>query len=168
MKKTDLTEFLLDIYKVTASNDHAFGAQKMQLFTTSIFGVTLLVTFTALIYSLLNKDGFLGRFSILSVVTFIGLIVLAMFILFIRYFLFLHKIQRTHAITAFAIEVLLQDAIWGGKEEDEIENEIKKLFPYSRFVDMLKLKEKKLTTRWVHKLFKKQGMEYLLERGKEK
>jgi hypothetical protein len=76
-----------------------------------------------------------------------ALFTFSLFVGVIAYCLFLHKVQRVHAITALLIEKLLYDIISGKKNEDEIKSELLGLFPHLRVVKRLKLKGE----RWVQR-----------------
>lgn len=157
-KKTDMCEMLLELYKINTAEGRGFSSMKIQLISSTLFGMAVLLTFSTFIYYL-AKDGFLGNVNIVVFVVFLAVMVAVLFIAFSAYILFLHRVQRTFAITTIVIEKLLREVVSGEKNEDELRDEILDKFPYLRVLDKMKLKK----SRWVKRSMKWQGLEDFFE-----
>lgn len=151
-KKTDIFEVLLELYKIATAECRAVGLMKVQLASSALFGMAILLTFSMFVYYL-AKDGFLGDVSIITFVVFLALMVLGLFLVFGAYFLFLNRVQRTQGTTAAVIEKLLREVVSGEKNEDDLRNEILDKFPYLRVADKMNLKD----SRWLKHTMKWQG-----------
>ncbi|MBE3120791.1 MAG: hypothetical protein IMZ53_03625 [Thermoplasmata archaeon] len=151
LNKKDMYELLLELYKITTSEHRNILMTKMQLISSALVGMAILLTFSTFTYYL-AKDGFLGDVNIAAFIVFLGLLVFGLFGAFGGYFLFIHKLQRTHVITALLIEKIIREIVLGEKNEDDLRNEIINKLPYLRVVDKMKLRDK----RWVKRSMKYQ------------
>jgi predicted histidine transporter YuiF (NhaC family) len=155
-EKTDMYELLLELYKVATAEHRNVLMTKMQLISSALVGMAILLTFSTFTYYL-AKDGLLGDINIAALIVFLGLLVFGLFSAFGGYFLFIHKLQRTHVITALIIEKLIGEIISGEKTEDDIRNEIMDNFPYLRVLDKMNLRD----TKWVKRSMKWQKVKEL-------
>lgn len=157
-KKPELQSLLLKWYEEASSNYRAIGSQKVQLISSSIFGLGLLITFATLFYYLL-KDNLLVDFR---AAWFLGILLFLIIVLFVGvgwYFLFLHKVQRVNTITTLLLEKLLKELISGEKDEEQIMNESYEFIPQLRVADRLKVREK----RWFKKSLQTDAEKELIE-----
>jgi len=144
LNKKDMYELLLELYRIATAEHRETLMAKMQLVSSALVGMAILLTFSTFTYYL-AKDGLLGNVNIVLFIVFLGLVVVGLFITFGGYFLFLHKLQRTHVVTGFVIEKLLHEIVTGEKNEDDLRTEIIDKFPYHRCIDKMNLRD----TRWL-------------------
>ena len=148
LNKDNLHELLLTFYKETKDEARSVGLRKANLVANSIYGFTLLLLFFTTI--MINRERLSDTASIL-VLTLFAVIMFSFFVFFIIYVSYLHKVESTHHLTGLKIEGLIFDIIYNNKEKDQVEKEIKDLFPHTRCVDKLGIYRKRFFQKNVHR-----------------
>jgi hypothetical protein len=161
-KKSEIQEQITNFYKEATANYRTIGSQKVQLISSSVFGMGLLLTFATLIYYL-AKDSILVDFGAVWFVVLLFLLILAVFSGIAGYFMFLHKVQRINAITTLLLEKLLKEYLSGEKDEDQVIDEAYKLAPQMRVADGLNAIEKKWFRNSLKTKREKELIDYLTE-----
>ena len=161
MIKNNLQDLLLIFYKETKEEARSAGIRKANLISNSIVGITLLLLFFT---AFMTHTYLLSNYAFIIIMAFFAIIMFLFFALFIIYIHYLHKVEGTHHLTGLIIEDLIFDIIYHDKEKEDIEKEIKDLFPHIRCVDKLEMyREKRFK-----KNIKKQKEEKILERFENK
>ena len=122
--------------------------RKANLVANSIYGFALLFLFFTTI--MINR-GLLSDAVFISVIFLFAVIMFSFFVFFIIYISHLHRVEGTHHLTGLKIEELIFDIIYNNKEKDQVEKEIKDLFPHTRCVDKLGIYRKKWFQKNVHR-----------------
>ena len=160
LNKDNLHDLLLTFYKETKEEARSVGLRKGNLIGNSLIGLTLLF------YFILYIIGFEVWTNpvILVILIIFGICMFGIFVLYVLYFIHLNRVESTHHLTGLKIEDIIFDIIYHDKEKEEVEKEIKDLFPHIRCVDKLGIYRKK----WFKKNAKNQKEEKLLDRFENK
>lgn len=142
MKKSEVLDFILSIYEEASSCYKAIGSQKVQLMSSSIFGLGFLVTFSTFFYYL-ARDNILGDIRIIYFAIILVIITILIFFGIAWYFLFLHKLQRIHWVTTACLEKLIKDFIKGKKDEEKVIDETIRFLPQIRIRDRYDARNKR-------------------------
>ena len=125
-----LNRILFELYRVTTEESRAVGAQKVQVFVSSIVCIAVFLTFMGLVITQFDKVVSSFSFAIIGFVI-IGIIILLFLISFVGYHIILRNIGQKLASTAMSIEKLQQDVILGKIEPEELKKKLVDIFPYS-------------------------------------
>ena len=151
MKKDDLNNLLLELYKITTAENRTVGAQMTQLASNSILGLAIIFALVTLALQLLG----IGILGLIMLIIFF-LFVIGLLIGFAWNYWILYQVLGIHHITTLSMEILQREIILEKKTEDDLEREIINLFPYLN----LRLSKKK----WFRRLLEKKGKNDLLKK----
>ncbi len=134
MKTSEVVDFILRIYEEASSSYKVIGSQKVQLMSSSLFGLGFLVTFSTFFYYL-AKDNVLSDTRIMYFAIILIIITILIFFGIAWYFIFLHKLQRIHWMTAACLEKVLRDFTEEKIDGKKAMDETIKLLPQLRLRD---------------------------------
>jgi len=158
-KKSELQTLVLKLYAEASSNYRAIGSQKVQLISSSIFGISIIILLFTLIYNL-YKDAFMHPLSLILIIPLV-LIIIGSFAGISWYFIFIRKIQRVHWINTLLLEKLLKDLNSGDIKKEEVSDRLYEFIPQTYMARKLKLKNKFWFKNSLETEKEKELMEYL-------
>ena len=142
-KSNELLELLKFLYQQAKEEERSLGSRKIQLYSNSIIGLSVLTAFLAIFLkffeAIAEKIGFRPTAGILI---FIFVLMGGFFFVFVFYIRILNKYQRVHYMSTVLLEKRLYETISGKKEKDVIEK-IFYLLPLRRFIERLELNKGK-------------------------